>query len=106
MKITIEISDSELQHVIGGANISYWAGRDQTWKRSTMALKLTDAYEQDFKPERAEWKWLRRGAFRKGLAVIAKEYPHHLQSILEENYDSVTGDVLIQCALFGEIKYS
>jgi len=41
----------------------------------------------------------------KGLAVLAAKYPHHFCDILNENGDATTGDVLVQCALFGEIVY-
>lgn len=40
-----------------------------------------------------------------GLAVLAAKYPHHFCDILKEDGDSTTGDVLVQCALFGDIVY-
>lgn len=40
-----------------------------------------------------------------GLQVLAAKYPHHLCDILAENGDATTGDVLVQCALFGDIVY-
>lgn len=42
----------------------------------------------------------------KGLQVLADDYPHLMQEILEENDDANTGDVLLQCCLFGEERYS
>jgi hypothetical protein len=42
---------------------------------------------------------------RASLNVIAEKHPHHLSSITEDNADCETGDVITQCALFGEIVY-
>jgi len=42
---------------------------------------------------------------RKGLRVMAEKYPRHFHNFLEENDDAETGDVFIQCCLFGEIVY-
>ena len=41
-----------------------------------------------------------------GLETLALDYPHLMTEILEENDDANTGDVLIQCALFGAEQYS
>ncbi len=40
-----------------------------------------------------------------GLHVLASKYPHHFGDILCQRGDATTGDVLVQCALFGEIIY-
>lgn len=37
--------------------------------------------------------------------ILATKYPHHFCDILKDGGDATTGDVLIQCALFGEIVY-
>jgi hypothetical protein len=42
---------------------------------------------------------------RQGLQVMAEKYPHHFSNVVENNADAETGDVLIQCALFGDIIY-
>jgi hypothetical protein len=42
---------------------------------------------------------------RAGLQVLATKYPHHFADIVVDNSDCTTGDVLVQCALFGEIVY-
>jgi len=48
---------------------------------------------------------LTRKKLKKGLQVIASKYPHHMANIVRDNTDAETGDVLIQCALFGDIIY-
>jgi hypothetical protein len=43
----------------------------------------------------------------RGIQVIANRYPRHLGAVLGDSskQDAETGDVLIQCALFGEVRY-
>ena len=40
-----------------------------------------------------------------GLSIMGEKYPRHLSNLIEGKYDSITGDVFLQCALFGEIVY-
>ncbi len=44
-------------------------------------------------------------AIIKGLNVFAEKYPHHFGNWLSEDDDAITGDVFIQCCLFGESPY-
>lgn len=44
-------------------------------------------------------------AMARGVQVMADKYPHHFRNMVEEEDDATTGDVLIQCALFGELVY-
>ena len=48
---------------------------------------------------------LTREKLLRGLALMEKNYYEHFSNIITENDDAVTGDVLIQCALLGEIVY-
>ena len=44
-------------------------------------------------------------AIQRGLQVMAKESPSHLADVLTENDDSTTGDVFLQCCVFGKLIY-
>jgi hypothetical protein len=44
-------------------------------------------------------------AIKHGLQLMAKDYPEHLCDILNENEDAITGDILIQLAVLGEVRY-
>lgn len=48
---------------------------------------------------------LTREKLLNGFDVMAKKYPKHFQNIVDENDDAETADVLLQCALFGELVY-
>ena len=40
-----------------------------------------------------------------GLRIMAREYPRHFADFIAENDDAITGDVFLQCCLFGELVY-
>jgi hypothetical protein len=48
---------------------------------------------------------LDREALTKGLVVMAKDQPLHFGNFISERDDATTGDVFLQCCLFGEVLY-
>jgi len=42
---------------------------------------------------------------KRGLEVMAKKYSRHWQDVVEDNHDSETADVFLQCCIFREIVY-
>lgn len=50
---------------------------------------------------------LDREIVEKGLQLLAntEKYAHHFSDILQDNSDAITGEVLIQFALFGDCVY-
>lgn len=40
-----------------------------------------------------------------GLTIMAAKYPRHFANFMAQNEDAETGDVFIQCALFGETVF-
>lgn len=64
-----------------------------------LILKVTEGDEQ------SKYFNLDLSVIQKGLEVMAEKYPEHFADIMSGNDDSATADVLIQCALFGEIIY-
>ena len=44
-------------------------------------------------------------AIKRGLDVMNEKYPRHMANFLQENEDADTGDVFIQCCLFGEVVF-
>lgn len=41
----------------------------------------------------------------RGLSTFAQKEPKHFADFMSENDDAVTGDVFLQCCLFGEVVY-
>lgn len=44
-------------------------------------------------------------AVQRGVKVMANNWPRHFADFMGGNSDATTGDVFIQCALFGDIVY-
>ena len=44
-------------------------------------------------------------ALRAGAQVMFEKYPQHFADILSENDDATTGDVFLQCTLYGEVIF-
>jgi hypothetical protein len=48
---------------------------------------------------------LNRKTLARGARVMAEKYPHHWANAVRDNADAETGDVFLQCCLFGELVY-
>jgi len=80
--------------------INYWA---QIYK--TPEQPYWEAKVKDFEADKAETYQLSMEKVVEGLKVCAKKYPRHFGDFIDENGDATTADVIVQCALFGEIVY-
>lgn len=75
---------------------------------------LIDIFEVD--DESKEWNVEKRknvivhrinpAKLRDGFAIMAKKFPRVFASILDDNSDATTADILLQCLCFGEEKYA
>ena len=54
----------------------------------------------DIGNEKEKWS-LTREKIIKGLAIMNEKYPKHYSDFINENDDPTTGDVFVQCCLFG-----
>ena len=41
----------------------------------------------------------------KGLIIMSKKFSRHFSDLIEDNADAETGDVFLQCCLFGDVPY-
>lgn len=60
---------------------------------------------KDMEDEDADSKTLDFKAIKKGLQIMAEKYPRHMQDFLNDNDDAETGDVFLQCCIFGDAIY-
>lgn len=109
-KISVEISDKLLQDVLvsgfeGGSN--YWLlirndltpmGEDYTVTLFDTGLMVQDEYTK-------KKVKLTKAKIKKAIKLMSKKSPNHFASIMDENFDANTGDVLLQYAVNGEILY-
>ena len=59
----------------------------------------------DGEDDEAEEYNLTREAIERGVKVMAEDYSRHFGDWLGENDDAITGDVFLQCCLFGKVIY-
>lgn len=71
------------------------------------ALVLRDKIDDDFdeEDESTAVHRITREDIEKGMKLFAKKYPSHFSDFLNENDDAITGDVFLQCVVFGEVLY-
>lgn len=82
---------------------SYWA-----WAQIVPMQKggkLTICTKEDDEVD-GKKKWaLNRAAIERGLKIMAEKYPTHFGDVIGETEDGNTGDVFLQCCLFGELVF-
>ena len=122
MKLTIEISENQLTSVICSAmegGIYYWARDADSSDIAVPKCLGIDSSLDDYAQPLLDKGWykvweretgkpcvLNRDNIERAICIIAEKYPHHLGAICGSNdQDAITGDVLVQCAIFGELKY-
>lgn len=126
-----EVSDSRLADLLcsaleGGSN--YWyrieraiegKGDVDPWQGDSIktsgayvsafstdgALIIQDTTAEEYEGEEPHPYRLGRTAMMHGLRVMAEKHPRHFADFLTENDDATTGDVFLQCCLFGEVRY-
>lgn len=114
MKLEIEIPNERLGHQLiaafeGGSN--YWVKRTETHPPEGVKA---DRYEAPFfeggyvivvdRETNTRYR-LDLERIQKGIIAMRDKAPRHFANILSENDDAETGDVFLQCCLFGEIVY-
>jgi hypothetical protein len=107
--ITFRLTEGTFHHQVTSAiegGIQYWAtvdvGTHQPGWRNYFTARIG---EHDCKGRVFRWHELSLDKLKEGLRVMAAKYPHHFKDVIAETGDATTGDVLVQCALFGEIVY-
>ena len=77
-----------------------WAGYEfYMVNHPEFKFTLTDLHHPD------ETHTVNLETLNKGLKVMAKKYSRHFEDFINENEDAITGDVFLQCAVFGEVIY-
>ena len=123
MKIEIEVSDEIISNLLcsafeGGSN--YWIESTRCevkgdcftsdrFDRTTVPLLdggtvIVTLQDEAYKGKGVTYH-LNRPAILRGLHGMLHHAPKHFGDALAGNDDATTGDVFLQCALFGEVVY-
>lgn len=124
VQLTVRISNAQIRDLLSTAlegGINYWADYEAgfTPDKEAMAEKLSGVWEglPVYFIEDPEYKIvitdmyasktheLTYDRIRLGLVDMAAKYPGHMRNLLTEEFDAETGDVFIQCCLFGDVYY-
>jgi len=95
-----------IEKFIEPKELSFRTDKDQVFRHLDYplneggALIIGDMEDEDSEPKRLDLK-----AIQKGLQVMAKKYPKHMADFLNDNDDADTGDVFLQCCIFGDAIY-
>lgn len=92
-----------------GQSCDYWAditARRQPWDKGHDGACLLNAGSWTILDNETNKKHvITKVHVLRGMKALAKKYPHHFNDIVTGDYDNVTSDALVQCAVFGEIMY-
>lgn len=101
MKINIDIPEENLKSMLLSATefCGYWARTDANMTASLKGCLRVRVVEH------LEGYVLNRAAIHKGLELCAAGSPHAFKLLLENNCDGPAADVILQYALFGELKF-
>lgn len=96
MQIEINLTEKALVSAVASATISYWG---QCSYRGMFPLAVSDRL--DGGPAHV----LELSDLVRAVGLLASCAPTHLGHLMLGNADGDTGDLLIQLACFGEVKY-
>jgi hypothetical protein len=86
--------------------LTFRTDKDQVYRHLDYPLNEGGALVVgDMEDEDSEDKRLDLEAIERGLKIMAEKYPRHMLDFINENEDADTGDVFLQCCLFGEAIY-
>jgi hypothetical protein len=112
MKVTIELTDSELRDILetAGAGCAYWAQTEVRLVESVEHPVQVWERPEGHSAEPVLLGTLTREALQKGAGVFAtpgKVRPAIVAQLFDDPnaIDQEAADALVQCALFGEIRY-
>jgi len=115
-KITISVRThiklDDIESLLDSASrgSSYWCYNELAYESNVkLALKeqgvIIEDQEGSDKDGNPKTHVLNLTKIKKGLTVMAKKERKHFADFLNGDYDQTTGDVFLQCCLFGEVIY-
>jgi hypothetical protein len=113
MEVKVTVLDEVVEGVLASAfdsGIAYWArvagqGRinEECAECWLHAVPLRGGWVD--LSDGTQTRRLNRAAVQRGLEQMANHYGKHFGNVLTGGYDASTGDILVQLALFGEVRY-
>ena len=109
LSVRVYFSAEDIKNLLDSASrgSDYWCENSLAYERETnKALTPIGVKVKDFEAEdKPVVHTLNLAKIKKGLTVMAKKFPEHFGDFHSGNYDMNTGDVFLQCCLFGDVIY-
>lgn len=108
-QILVEVPVQRVFDLLDCAGSDYWARLEHSYGTLTLGGKRVYSAWSD--NERYEQDGLRlftldSASLQRGARIFAKEAPRHFALWLEESEDADSGDIFLQCCLFGKVVFS
>jgi len=65
-----------------------------------LKVHLRPSHDPDLKPRQLDLT-----AILDGVRILCEKYPHHFIDLIRDGGDAITGDALLQCAIFGDLLF-
>lgn len=104
----IKIEDIENLLYSAAQGTHYWSTNGLDYEsevKKAVHPKNSGAKVRDIEADEPVTYILNLTMIKKGLTVMAKKQPAEFADFIKGNYDMTTGDVFLQCCLFGEVIY-
>lgn len=75
------------------------------WPRYILLPTLEGGGVQVIDDEGGVKCWLRLADIRDGARALYEDYPKHYVDAVRDEDDAITGDIFLQCCLFGEVIF-
>lgn len=102
-KVMVQITDDMREYLETSVDCQYWA--ETRWTGNNVLQVREHNLEMDAKP--GPWISLTNKRRQRGYELLFKEYPHIAMQLLKEQpgVDAGDGDVWLQLAILGHVKY-
>ena len=94
------ISNYEFTGDITRDDLSYPHIETPFYRGCSIIIDVTEDEDGELSGRKLNWDSLQRG-----LQVMHDKYRHHWDNFVQEDDDAETGDVFLQCCLFGELVF-
>lgn len=108
ISVTLDFDEERVADLLIPAfesGIGYWCRIDRHAKPLAIVLGEASALLAEVESLTRRSYTLDRKAIIDGLTTFPKVAPRHFAQWMKGNEDAETGDVFLQCCLFGEVRY-
>ena len=113
ISVRVHIELEKIADLLGSASrgSSYWCENDLGFEsaiKEVLSEEGVGSSIKDFETdsENNNIHILDLKKVKRGLTAMAKKEPQHFTDFIREDFDQTTGDVFLQCCLFGKVIYS